>query len=94
MVAIGANVPRISAGASGLGSQVSSWLGPPHWKIRMHDFARPNPGRRPRAPALARPRNSSGKRQARASPGPPPGAPRAGKAAGIPDRRRSPGDRP
>ena len=43
LVAIGRNGPRISSGASGLGSQVSSWLGPPHRKIRMHDFARPNP---------------------------------------------------
>ena len=49
--------PRISAGASGLGSQVSSWLGPPHRKIRMHDFARPNPSG---LAAAARLRYSSG----------------------------------
>src|SRR5688572_7806059 len=42
-VAIGLNSPRISAGASGLGSQVSSCEGPPHIKIKMHCLARPNP---------------------------------------------------
>ena len=44
LVAIGLKEPRISAGASGLGSQVSSWLGPPHWKMRMQERARPKPG--------------------------------------------------
>jgi hypothetical protein len=43
LVAIVPKLPRISAGASGFGSQVSSWLGPPHMKIIKHDFARPNP---------------------------------------------------
>ena len=57
LVAIVPKLPRISAGASGLGSQVSSWLGPPHMKISMHDFARPNPS----GPAVAaRLRYSSG----------------------------------
>ena len=37
--------PRISSGASGLGSNVSSWLGEPYMKSRMHDLAWPNPGR-------------------------------------------------
>ena len=53
--------PRmLGSGASGLRSQVSSWLGPPHWKIRMHDRARPNPDAMPGTSAPARPRNSSG----------------------------------
>ncbi len=39
------NSPRISSGASGLGSNVSSWLGEPYRKSRMHAFARPKPGR-------------------------------------------------
>ncbi len=43
LVEIGLNSPRISEGESGLRSQVSIWLGPPHWKIRMHDLARPKP---------------------------------------------------
>src|SRR5689334_18590622 len=42
-VAIGVNSPRISAGASGLGSQLSWWLMPPQQKITMHDFALPPP---------------------------------------------------
>ena len=37
-VGIDENGPRISLGASGLGSQVSSWLGPPDSQIRMTDF--------------------------------------------------------
>ena len=51
----------------GFGSHVSSWLGPPQRKIRMHDFARPNPldpgscrrsrhRRRPGNPSSVRPR--------------------------------------
>ena len=48
LVAIGLNSPRISSGASGLGSQVSSWLGPPHMKTSRHDFARPKPSAEPR----------------------------------------------
>ena len=35
--------PRISTGASGLGSNVSIWLGDPYMNSRMHDFAWPNP---------------------------------------------------
>ena len=35
--------PANILGAPGLGSHVSSWLGPPHIKIKMHDLARPNP---------------------------------------------------
>jgi hypothetical protein len=37
--------PRISCGESGFGSKVSSWLGEPYIKRRMHALARPNPGR-------------------------------------------------
>ena len=42
VVAIGPNSPRTSAGASGLGSQVECWGGPPIRNRTMHDFARPN----------------------------------------------------
>src|SRR5262245_58249874 len=41
--AIGFNSPRISAGASGLRSQVSSCGGPPVRKSNTHRFARANP---------------------------------------------------
>ena len=41
-VAAGLYGPRISAGASGFRSQVSRWLGPPHSRMKMHDFP---PGR-------------------------------------------------
>ncbi len=66
-VAMRRNGPRMSSGASGLGSHVSSWLGPPHIKIRMHDFARPNPfgpefyptGFARRRPGKPRPVNAS-----------------------------------
>ena len=36
------NVPRVSLGPSGLGSQVSRWLIPPQAKRMIHDFARPD----------------------------------------------------
>ncbi len=39
-VSIGLNSPRTSAGASGLGSNVSMWLGPPAIQSRMHDLGR------------------------------------------------------
>jgi hypothetical protein len=39
VVAMGLYGPRISAGASGLRSQVSRWLGPPHNKMKMHDLS-------------------------------------------------------
>ena len=39
LVPIGRKVPRKSSGASGFGSKVSYWLGPPQLKIRMTDFA-------------------------------------------------------
>src|SRR5207247_8610454 len=39
LVWIGLNGPRISRGASGFMSQVSSWLGAPKLKIRMTDFS-------------------------------------------------------
>ena len=39
-VRIGRNGPRISAGASGFGSNVSNWLGPPHIQKRMTDVRR------------------------------------------------------
>ena len=32
--------PRMPSGASGFMSKVSRWLGPPHWKRKMTDFAR------------------------------------------------------
>src|SRR5215472_2098619 len=38
-VAIGLYGPRISSGAFGLRSQVSRWLGPPHRRMKMHDFS-------------------------------------------------------
>src|SRR5438874_4308432 len=38
-VAMGLYGPRISAGAAGLRSQVSRWLGPPHSRMKMHDFS-------------------------------------------------------
>ena len=44
--------PRISSGASGLGSNVSSWLGEPYMKRRMHDLACPKPGRRAAGPSI------------------------------------------
>src|SRR5690348_2377422 len=42
-VLIGLNSPRILLGASGLGSQMSRWLGPPWRKQRMTDLALPKP---------------------------------------------------
>src|SRR5689334_12550457 len=42
LVAIGANGPRTSAGASGLGSKVECCAGPPFRKSTMHDLAFPN----------------------------------------------------
>ena len=47
LVLIGLNSPRMFAGASGLGSQMSMWLGPPCRKIMMTFLALP----KPRAPA-------------------------------------------
>ena len=41
-VDIGLNIPRVSLGPSGLGSQVSRWLIPPQAKRMMHDFALPD----------------------------------------------------
>ena len=38
-VRTGLNGPRISRGASGFMSQVSSWLGAPRLKIMMTDFS-------------------------------------------------------
>ena len=40
-VGMGLNSPRNSAGASGLGSQVSCWAGPPHMNRTMHALALP-----------------------------------------------------
>src|SRR5712692_4002683 len=40
---IGLNSPRTFEGASGFGSQISMWLGPPWRKTRMTDLARPQP---------------------------------------------------
>lgn len=36
-VGMGLYGPRISAGARGLGSQESSWLSPPYWKMKMQE---------------------------------------------------------
>ena len=57
LVAIGLNSPRIAAGASGFMSHMSSWLGPPLRKTRMHASAfgvGPKPVRRASS-ALSRP---------------------------------------
>src|SRR5438105_223942 len=55
-VAMGLNSPRISAGASGLGSQVSMWLTPPQQYSTMHGFARSrHVATRPRALAAVSP---------------------------------------
>src|SRR5438445_4971180 len=43
-VRIGRSVPRISAGASGLGSNESIWLTPPAIQSKMTDFAGADPG--------------------------------------------------
>src|SRR5271170_1956308 len=43
LVLIGLNSPRILRGASGLGSQISMWLGPPCRKTMITDFALPKP---------------------------------------------------
>ncbi len=40
LVAMSLNGPRTSLGASGFGSKVSRWLGPPSSQMRMHDLAR------------------------------------------------------
>src|SRR5579862_3239273 len=50
VVGMALKLPRISDGASGLGSKVSSWLAPPFWKNTMHEIsgrvlARSNRGR-------------------------------------------------
>ena len=37
------NSPRMPSGASGLGSNVSNWLGAPHRKTRMQASARVRP---------------------------------------------------
>ncbi len=39
LVAMGLYGPRIVSGASGFMSQVSTWLGPPQSKRKMHDFS-------------------------------------------------------
>src|SRR5439155_4794320 len=43
-VLIGLKSPRMFDGASGFGSQISMWLGPPWRKIRSTDLALPQPG--------------------------------------------------
>src|SRR5262249_22033578 len=43
VVAIGRYGPRIPSGAAGFKSQVSRWLGPPHSKMKMHDFSAATP---------------------------------------------------
>src|SRR5271169_3420844 len=42
-VLMGLNSPRMLLGASGLGSQISMWLGPPCKNTRITDFAELNP---------------------------------------------------
>src|ERR1700690_647117 len=42
LVLMALNSPRMLAGASGFGSQMSIWLGPPCRKSMMTDFAPPN----------------------------------------------------
>src|SRR5438046_737828 len=53
LVAIARNGPRTSAGASGLGSHISSWLGPPTSISRMQLWARPALGAATALPAHA-----------------------------------------
>src|SRR5689334_13096328 len=43
LVPIVPNGPRTSAGASGLGSHMSMWLGPPESQKTITDFGRPAP---------------------------------------------------
>ncbi len=40
LVLMGFQMPRISAGASGLGSNVSNWLGPPARNKKIHETSR------------------------------------------------------
>ena len=46
------NSPRIPAGASGFGSNVSRWLGPPNWKSMMTLLAVAFSSRRPSRPGV------------------------------------------
>ena len=57
VVAMDLSSPRTSTGASGLGSQVECWAGPPNRNSTMHDLARP---RRGAASCAAACRNKSG----------------------------------
>ena len=71
-VAMGRKAPRISSGASGLGSQVSSWLWPPLVKTTRTDFALPKPRNgRVVAPAFAVADPARGPRPARCRPAQP-----------------------
>src|SRR6266571_1587715 len=56
-VLIGLYGPRISGGASGLRSQVSRWLGPPHSRMKITDFSAGTklPEELPRTPAATTP---------------------------------------
>src|SRR3989475_13046277 len=49
LVLIGWNSPRISAGAPGFISYVSTWLGPPPRQIMITDFPRPSGATAPAA---------------------------------------------
>ena len=68
LVWVGRNGPRTSAGASGLGSQVSSWLGPPTKNRRMQftsfgpSAACRSPSDRPTAPAPRAPTRRKSRR--------------------------------
>src|SRR5437899_9381461 len=59
-VAMAWNGPRYSSGASGLGSHVSRWLGPPHRKTKSTDFTRGGrrSAARPAAPPSPSPRGT------------------------------------
>src|SRR5687768_1860641 len=75
LVLMGLKSPRMLSGASGLGSQMSRWLGPPWRKMKMKFLAEPKPARlAASAGAAPAPRASSWSRLARlrpSSPAPP-----------------------
>ena len=53
LVSMALKSPRMLVGASGLGSQMSMWLGPPCRNSRMTEFARPKPAPPPIASTAA-----------------------------------------
>ena len=80
LVLIALNSPRMFEGASGLGSQISMWLGPPCRKSRMTDFALPKPLARAKARCQERP-SPGARRTGAASAQASPPRPRAGTRA-------------